>query len=176
MIKAIVYLSNTGYTQSYAEMAARAAGLPAYPMKEAERQLAWGQEIFYMGWIMQGRVRGYARAARSYAVPGLCGVGMAEPGEDTLREIRMRTGIEDPRIKLFYARGGFDMRRLNGVHQLMMQTVRQGLADREDAEAREAARMMEKGGDYTAFVRISPAVEWIKKYNRRAEPPEERRV
>ena len=170
MIKAIVFLSNTGSTARYAGMAAKAADLPAYPLSGAAEHLAGGEEIFFMGWVMQGKVRGYGRAAMRYSIPGVCGVGMSRLEEDTIREIRAKTGIRDTKIKVFYAQSGFDMEKLHPVHRLLMKNVVKTLREREGEEARELLNMIENGADYTEFPRIAPVVEWIKRYNRRSRP------
>ena len=48
-MKAIVYTSQTGHTQRYAQMLAERTGVPAYSLKEAGKSLRRGEEIFYMG-------------------------------------------------------------------------------------------------------------------------------
>ena len=49
MIQAIVYTSQTGYTQRYAQLLAEKTGVPAYSTKEARGKLPSKAEIFYMG-------------------------------------------------------------------------------------------------------------------------------
>ena len=56
-MKAIVYTSQTGHTQRYAQMLAERTGVPAYSLKEAGKSLRRGEEIFYMGWLMAGTVK-----------------------------------------------------------------------------------------------------------------------
>ena len=45
-MKAIVYTSQTGHTQRYAQMLAERTGVPAYSLKEAGKSLRRGEEIF----------------------------------------------------------------------------------------------------------------------------------
>ena len=47
-MKAIVYTSQTGHTQRYAQMLAERTGVPAYSLKEAGKSLRRGEEIFYI--------------------------------------------------------------------------------------------------------------------------------
>ena len=44
-MKAIVYTSQTGHTQRYAQMLAERTGVPAYSLKEAGKSLRRGREI-----------------------------------------------------------------------------------------------------------------------------------
>ena len=43
-MKAIVYTSQTGHTQRYAQMLAERTGVPAYSLKEAGKSLRRGEE------------------------------------------------------------------------------------------------------------------------------------
>lgn len=70
MPNAIVYTSNTGYTQQYALMLANQTGLPVYSLEESVARLPAGNSIIYLGWLMAGRVQGYPKAAkRSLSLP-----------------------------------------------------------------------------------------------------------
>jgi len=85
--KAIVYTSNTGFTARYAKMIGEKAKLPVYEMAEAESKLAQGSEILYMGWLMASTVKDYRKAAKRYAIAGVCGVGLCDTGA-LLKEVR----------------------------------------------------------------------------------------
>ena len=45
-MKAIVYTSQTGHTQRYAQMLAERTGVPAYSLKEAGKSLRRGEDLF----------------------------------------------------------------------------------------------------------------------------------
>ena len=71
-MKAIVYTSQTGHTQRYAQMLAERTGVPAYSLKEAGKSLRRGEEIFYMGWLMAGTVKGLqSNPLQQHLVAGL---------------------------------------------------------------------------------------------------------
>ena len=72
---AIVYTSNTGYTQQYAKLLGEKTGLPVYSLDEAMEKLARGNAVIYFGWLMAGKVQGYAKASKCYHVTAVCGVG-----------------------------------------------------------------------------------------------------
>lgn len=179
MIRAIVYVSNTGSTKRYAEMLSEMTGIPAYPLDEAAKRLQnSAAEVFYMGWVRQGRVKDYAKAAARYSVAGVCGVGLSVEDGGNARALREKTPISDQRIKVFYARGGFDMNKLTGINKLMMGMVRRGmrsaLAEEEKQgkaaeEVRAALDMLDNGADCVSEEKIQPAAEWIIKRNRLAE-------
>ena len=61
---AIVYTSNTGSTQEYADLFSKKTGLPAFSLREAEKKLPSGSEIIYMGWLAAGSVKGFGKAAK----------------------------------------------------------------------------------------------------------------
>ena len=117
MIRSIIYRSNYGSTRRYAELLSKAVGVPASPLQSAG---ASDGEIFYMGCVMDGRIRGYACAAARFKIAGVCAVGLEEKRADTVFELRRNTGIADGRIRVFYARGAFDKDKLNPVHRLML--------------------------------------------------------
>ena len=77
-MNAIIYTTNTGSTESYAKLLAQKTGLPAYSLAEAKKQVFAGAEVIYLGWIMAGSVKGYAKAAKRYRVRAVCAVGMGQ--------------------------------------------------------------------------------------------------
>jgi len=177
MIKAIVYLSNTGFTKAYAQMISRETKLEAYTFKEAGEKLKSGDKVFYMGWILGGRIKGYTRAALMYNVVALCGVGMTFKTENTEKRLREACGIYSPKVKVFYAQAGFYPERIeNGVHAFMMRSAYKSFknASKPDPYKKEMLEMMEKGGDYSSIEKVQPVIEWIKLYNRHAASVEEK--
>ena len=74
-MKAIFYTSHTGHTQRYAQLLAERTGVPAYSMKEAREKLRPKDEIFYMGWLMAGTVKGVQAAMDRYTIRGAAIVG-----------------------------------------------------------------------------------------------------
>ena len=74
---AIVYTSNTGFTEKYAKLLGGKLFLPVYSLEEAKGKLAAGAEIIYLGWLMAGTVKGYKPAVRRYRIRAVGAVGMA---------------------------------------------------------------------------------------------------
>lgn len=171
MIKALIYLSNSGFTKAYAEIISRETGLEAYTFKEAGEKLKKGDKVFYMGWILGGRIKGYTQAALLYDVVAICGVGMTFKTENTEKNLRKVCGIYSPKVKVFYAQGGFHPEELaNGVHAFMMRAAYRSLksASKPDPHKKEMLEMLEKGGDYSSEEKVQPVIDWIKLYNRHA--------
>ena len=107
-MKAIVYTSQTGHTQRYAQMLAERTGVPAYSLKEAGKSLRRGEEIFYMGWLMAGTVKGLQSAMDRYTIRGAAIVGVSPQGNgDLWTEARINGGYSDSGGRLFYLQGGF---------------------------------------------------------------------
>ena len=102
-MKAIVYTSQTGHTQRYAQMLAERTGVPAYSLKEAGKSLRRGEEIFYMGWLMAGTVKGLQSAMDRYTIRGAAIVGVSPQGNgDLWTEARINGGYSDSGGRLFY--------------------------------------------------------------------------
>ena len=107
-MKAIVYTSQTGHTQRYAQMLAERTGVPAYSLKEAGKSLRRGEEIFYMGWLMAGTVKGLQSAMDRYTIRGAAIVGVSPQGNgDLWTEARINGGYSDSGGRLFYLQGGY---------------------------------------------------------------------
>ena len=70
-MKAIVYMSQTGFTQRYARMLSEKTGVPAWSLAEAKKQLRQGDDVFYMGWLMAGSVKGLDSAMDRYVIRGV---------------------------------------------------------------------------------------------------------
>ena len=146
-------------------MLSEAVGLPAFSLRDAANSLKLNDEIFYLGWVMRGRVKGYNRAALRYSIVGACAVGMNRGEEDTAIKIKEKTGITNPGIKVFYVRGAFDMDKLDAVHRLFMGMVLKAL--KENKGDKNIIKLIEKGGDFVERQNIKAAADWITGYNRR---------
>lgn len=115
---AVVYTSNTGFTAQYAEMFAARAALPVYSLREAREKLRPGASVVYMGWLLAGMVRGYKKAAKTFDVRAVCGVGMGKTGSQT-EDVRKANAL-DAALPVFTLQGGLDRKKLKGIYKLMM--------------------------------------------------------
>ena len=169
-MKAIVYTSQTGFTRRYAEMLAAQTGLPAYDAKTAKGQLPRGSEIFYMGWLLAGEVKGLKAAMGRYTVRGVAIVGVSPQGNGELwTEARINGGASDDGGRIFYLRGGYAPEKLGGLYRLMMghmakTVIRQVEAKGAGAtaEEREMAEVFRSGGDYVQEEALEEIAAWIR--------------
>lgn len=160
---AIVYTSNTGFTAQYARLLAEETGLPVYPLKEAPRALPGGSSVLYLGWLMAGKVQGYAKAARRYRVQAVCGVGMGETGSQ-IQDLRKTNGLP-PSMPVFTMQGGFELDRLGGVYKLMIQAAGKGLAAKKNRSPEEEAMLalLHHGGSCVSEENLEAVMEWYRK-------------
>lgn len=162
---AIVYTSNTGYTAQYAGLLGKRTGLPVYSLAEAGAKLPAGNCVIYLGWLMAGKVQGYAKAAKHYRVAAVCGVGMGATGSQ-LADVRKANSLGDE-LPLFTLQGGFDMGKLKGVYKLMMlvmaKTVGKSLADKQDrtAEEDQMLHLLTQGGSCVSEENLQPVLDWF---------------
>ena len=169
-MKAIVYTSHTGHTQRYAQLLAERTGVPAYSMKEAREKLRPKDEIFYMGWLMAGTVKGVQAAMDRYTIRGAAIVGVSPQGNgDLWTEARINGGYSDSGGRLFYLQGGYAPEKLGFLYRMMMKpmagsVIRQVKARGEAASAqeREMAEVFRNGGDFVRREALDEIVQWFR--------------
>lgn len=161
---AIIYSSNTGFTEQYAKILSEAIGLPAYPLKEADA-VKKGAKIIYMGWLCASMINGYQKALKSYDISMICAVGMGKSGTQDADVIKANS-ITDK--QLFTLQGGFDINKLKGVYRFMMKTMARtagkGLADKTDRtpEEDDMLDLMQNGGSRVSMDNLMPVIAWCK--------------
>ncbi len=163
-MQAIVYTTNTGSTQRYAQLLSQATGLPAYSLAQARAQVPGGAAIIYMGWITASTVKGYAAATRRYRVCAVCAVGMGQTGTQT-DVVRKKNRIPAS-TPLFTLQGNFDVKRLHGAYRLMMdimvKTAGKGLAAKQNRtpEEDDMLDMMLHGGERVRPQNLQALLDW----------------
>ena len=163
-MNAIIYTTNTGSTERYAELLAQKTGLPVYSLAEAKKRVFAGAEVIYLGWIMAGSVKGYAAAAKRYRVRAVCGVGMGQTGTQT-DSVRKKSAAP-ANIPLFTLQGNFDVKKLHGVYrpmmELMVKTAGKGLAEKADRtpEEDDMLDMLLHGGERVKEENLSAVLDW----------------
>lgn len=161
---AIVYTTNTGSTQRYASLLAEKTGLPAYSLPEAKKRLSAGAEVIYLGWIMAGTIKGYAKAAVRFRVCAVCGVGMGKTGTQ-LESVRNKTAVPAI-IPLFTLQGNFDVGKLRGIYRPMMKLMAKetckSLSEKRDRtpEENDLLDMMTFGGERVKAENLAAVLDW----------------
>lgn len=160
---AIVYTSNTGFTAQYAAILGEKTGLPAFSL-DVSNCLSDGSPIIYLGWLAAGKVQGYEKAAKRFAIQALCAVGMAASGTQ-LEDVQKANTIPEG-LPVFTLQGGFDLKRLRGVYKLMMtvmsKTVAKKLAQKPDrtAEEEDMLDLFRNGGNRVSEGNLAPVLAW----------------
>ncbi len=161
-MKAIVYESNTGFTQKYALMLSEKTGLPAYLLENAKSELHKGDEIFFLGWVCAGKISGYAKAAKIYSVKGTAAVGIMFPDETTIPQLRENNKIND--LPLFFLRGGVAPEKLSAIKRKIMNMIANTVekAGPKNEGERELIDVLRIGGDYVRPENLDEIVVFIR--------------
>lgn len=157
---AIVYVSNTGYTTRYAAMLSAKLGLPAHPLDYALKELPAGTSVIYMGWLMAGSVKDFAKAAKRFAIAAVIGVGLGDTGSQDAA-VRKACRLAE-NVPVFTLQGGMDTARLQGPYRFAIKLLRKGMAAKKNRTPDEE-RMLElliKGGDYVSEENLSAVLAW----------------
>lgn len=163
---AIVFTSNSGYTEQYARLLGEAASLPVYSLASSA-ELPRQSHVIYLGWLMAGTVKGFKKARKRFDVRGVCAVGMAPLSAQNIGNLIRQNHIPDG-MPLFCLQGGFDIRRLHGIYRWMMNAMVRGagkkLAEKADKtpEERDMLELMLHGGDRVSVQSLVPVLDWMK--------------
>lgn len=161
-MKAIVYESNTGFTQKYAHMLGERTGLKVLPLELAKNELAKGEEIFFLGWICAGKISGYPKAAKLFSVQGAAAVGIMFPDETTIPQLRVNNKITD--IPLFFLQGGVAPEKLSMIKRKILNMVastveKDGPKNENEREMIDALRI---GGDFVRAENLDGIVAFMR--------------
>ena len=173
MVKAIVYTSNTGNTERYAEMLGYEVGLPVFSLSEAKDAVEKGTEIIYVGWVMANGIRKHKIVGKLWDIRMVCAVGMGETGSN-VKEIREKNNIPVS-VELFTLQGGFCVEKLHGVHKLLMRmmvsTAGKALAEKADRTKAEddMLDLMTNGGSRVSLKNLEEPIKWCTRlYNEKS--------
>ena len=154
MISGIVYTSNSGYTAQYARLLGAALDLPVTDAK-------WGADphpgraVIYLGWLMAGKVQGYAKAA------------MGPASQAGAEKVRAKMGIP-AEVPVFTLQGGFDINKLHGPYKWIMQLkckeIRKTLAGKTSLSPAQQLTydMATKGASAVSAENLTPIIDWYK--------------
>lgn len=158
---AIVYTSNTGFTEQYAWLLGRRTNLPVCSLQEAGRKLPAGTPIVYLGWIQASHVKGFAAAKRRFRVCAVCGVGLCDTGT-MLEEVRRATRIPQE-IPLFTLQGGLDRARLRGLNALVISMLARGLSEKAQRTAQDERMLalLQCDAGYVSEAHLAQTLAWM---------------
>lgn len=168
-LKAIVYVSSTGFTERYAKMLSKEIGIPAYPLTDVQNHINEGDGIIFMGWVNDHKVVGYKKAAKLYSIIAVCAVGMTSYSFDRTIEVRDKNGIEDAEV--FWLQGGFDKSKLSFFMKIFVKigtpALIKGLSKKAESKGltydeEEALEIFKNGGDFVSMENLNPVLDWIR--------------
>ena len=146
-MKAIIYESNTGFTERYAKLLSEKVNIPAYTIKEGKRAVEKGADIIFMGWVFANNIKGLDKAKKQWNIVAAAAVGM-NPKTDKNTEIVKEANKLD--IPLFYLWGGLDNNKLKGVNKMMLGFVRDSLIKENKPEYADVIEVFKNGGDFVS--------------------------
>ena len=157
---AIVYTSNTGYTARYAALLGEQTGLPVCSLPEAAAQLEKGTPVIYLGWLMAGSVKDYAKAARTYTICAVCGVGLCDTGT-MLDTVRKACRLPD-QTPVFTLQGGMDFAKMQKPYRVAIRILTKAMAAKKNRSADEDRMLylLQTGGDLVNAENLTPVMVW----------------
>ena len=154
-MKAIIYESNTGFTERYARMLSEKTGLPAYTVSEGKKQVEKGADIIFMGWVFANKISGLAKAEKLWNIRAAAAVGMNPYTEKNNEIVRTANKLDKP---LFYLWGGLDNNKMKGINKMMLGMVRDSLIRENKPEYADAIKVFKEGGDFVSEENLSDLI------------------
>ena len=157
---AILYNSNTGFTERYAKMLGEKTGLPVF---SAENPPKKGTAVIYMGWLMAGSVFGYKKAAKNYDIKAVIGTSLAPTGA-LVETIRKNCGATED-FPVFNVQAGMNREKLKGGYAFGIKMLTKFMSKKKNRSPEEEAmlELLVKGGDYVSEENLSEVLEWYNK-------------
>lgn len=165
MFSTVVYTSETGSCKRYAEMLSAKLAIPARPL--GEEYVPSGTQAIYVGWLMAGKVMGYAKAAKKFDIGAVVQVGMSGPNDKSEKVCREKNAISAD-VPVFTRQGAFNLNKLPLPFKLIMKVKNKEIAARlekagklSDAAA-ATLKMAKTGVGEPPCWCVDDIVEWCK--------------
>jgi len=163
----IIYRSNTGFTQEYAEMLGKAEKLKVYSASEAAGKVGPEEPVLYMGPLMAGHIGGVDKAVKQYSVKGVCGVGLSPASQQLLDTLSKANYV--PGAPIFYLQGGWapdkvswiKRRMVNMATKSMRESLR-GKGHRRTPDEEALYQALLKGGNFVSFDKLRSIRIWLR--------------
>lgn len=167
-MRAIVYNSNTGFSERYAKMLSKATGVRAYSVEEAKKELPKDAPIVYVCWVMGNLLVGASKISRRFYIRAVAAVGLNQ-GPHAEGAIRAQSGLPDS-IPLFLLPGGLKLEKLNVFHRLLLkmvesETVKQiQKSVRPTDDSLEFLEQLRNGCDLVDEAHLEDLIDWVKNW------------
>lgn len=161
-MKTVVYTSNTGSTERYANMLAERLGCEAVSLSKLKERPEG--EIIYLGWVMAGAIQGLVEAREKFGeLKAVVAVGML-PSEKAKGEVIEKNGVTE---LFYYLPGVLDIGKLKGMHKMimgmMLKMMKSQVKDSDDPNAKKALELFEEGFDGVKEENLDELVEELTK-------------
>lgn len=156
-MKAIIYESNTGFTERYAKLLSSKLDIPAYTIAEGKKAVEKGAEVIFMGWVFANKINGLDKAKKQWSVIAAAAVGMNPKTDENTEIVRKANKLEIP---LFYLWGGLDNTKLKGINKIMLGIVRDSLIKENKPEYADAIEVFKNGGDFVSEENLTELVAY----------------
>ena len=158
--KAIVYVSNTGFTTRYAAMLSAKLGIPAHPLAWALKELPAGTPVIHMGWLMAGSVKDCRKAAKRFDVRAVVGVGLGDTGTQDEAARKACRLPED--VPVFTVQGGMNLADLQGPYRVAIRLLTKAMAAKKNPTPGEArmTELLQSGGDFVSEKELAAVLAW----------------
>ena len=158
--KAVVYTSNTGFTERYAKMFGEKTGLAVYSAAEAKEKLEKGSKIIYFGWLMAGNVVDYKKAEKFFDIAAVCGVCLGTTGSQ-IKAVRKNCRLSE-NVPAFTVQGGMDHEKLGGGYAFGIKMLTKFMSGKKNRTGDEDAmlELLIRGGDYVSDENLGEIIKW----------------
>ncbi len=166
MIAAIVYKSNTGFTERYAMMLAEATGLKVVALSEIKNVIKPKAEIIYLGWLFAGMISGLNKVRNKYKIKAIGAIGLSGYNEEYQEMVKKQNKIDE--IPLFYLPGGIDREKQKGFNKwlfnLVVQMSIKEMNKKPESEITEdeikRVYYMQHGCDFVSIDHLKDFIHW----------------
>lgn len=150
----IVYESNAGHTEQYANMLAKKLNIECVSTKQYKKD---SDSIIYMGWVFGNNIVGYNKLADINKICTIA-VGMSYESKTNSDSIISTNNIKE---KFFYLQGGLDYNKLKGIKKMMLKMVAKSTIKANKEEDKEIIEVFKNGGNFIKEDNLKDIVKYI---------------
>ena len=151
----IVYESNSGHTEKYANMLAQKLNLTSIPLKKYKID---SEPIIFLGWLFANNIQGYKKVKDKANIKCTIAVGMTPTAKQNNGEIVKINNINE---EFFYLQGGVDYTKLKGIKKIMLKMVAESVIKENKPEDKELIDIFLNGGNCVKEENSSKIVEYL---------------
>ncbi len=143
----IIYNSQTGFTEQYANWIAKALDCPSKSLKQTTAaELSNYDRVIFGGWIMGDKIMGLDKLCQMTSPSAVFAVGSTPAYEEVVEKIRNLNQLEQ--VPLFYMEGGFRLERLGFLQRTLLKTLKKATAKKENRSRQEEFMLQNLGESF----------------------------